>query len=85
MQQDLSVLTDALLTAATKAGADAADALASEGRAIQIGVYCAKVPCIVPKAQVFRRWYRQSMGEIRRRLPQVAELLLNNRGCFLWR
>ncbi len=38
MQQDLSVLTDALLTAATKAGADAADALASEGRAIQIGV-----------------------------------------------
>ena len=38
MRQDLSALTEALLSAATKAGADAADAIAAEGRAVQIGV-----------------------------------------------
>lgn len=38
MRQDLPALTEALLSAATRAGADGADALASDGRAIQIGV-----------------------------------------------
>ena len=35
---DLSHLTDALLTAARKAGADAADAIAVDGTAISIDV-----------------------------------------------
>lgn len=38
MRQDLPALTEALLSAATRAGADGADALASDGRAVQIGV-----------------------------------------------
>jgi PmbA protein len=38
MRLDLPALTEALLSAATRAGADGADALASDGRAVQIGV-----------------------------------------------
>ncbi len=38
MPQDLPALTDALLRAATAAGASGADAIAVEGKAIQIGV-----------------------------------------------
>ncbi len=38
MRQDLPALTEALLSAATRAGADAADALVADGRSVQIGV-----------------------------------------------
>ncbi len=43
MAQDLSTLTDRLLSAATKAGADAADALAVDGQSVSIDVLDGKL------------------------------------------